>query len=83
MTGILILIAMGILLVIALGPAHRRSLQNPRARLDRPRDRDDVRVADELLTLSQAQPPRQRTGRLLASAGRAVPFHRPMVAGRH
>ncbi len=77
MTGILIVTAAIVLLIAALGPAHRRYVTPWHPGVDASVDRDQQRLAEDLTAVAQRQVrgPR-RVARLLGAAGSAVPFHR-------
>jgi hypothetical protein len=85
MTELLLVIAMVLLLIAALAPAHRRARHSAPAnrsiRLGQPLDRDAERITAELAGRGRRDHPLHRSGQLLGEAGRAVPFHRPHLLG--
>lgn len=68
MTGFLIVGGTILLLVLALGPAHRRATLDWRPGVDRRQDRDRARLLEELRTAA----PNPATATPDASAGRSA-----------
>ena len=56
MTGVLIISALILLLIVALQPAHRRAVTRWRPGLDTRYDRDQARLAEEMQAVAQREP---------------------------
>jgi hypothetical protein len=73
MTGILIITALILLLVLALQPAHRRATIGWRPGLDTRNDRDLARLDDDLRAAAQREPaPSAPTGLVHMAAPRSA-----------
>ena len=86
MTGILIIVAVIVLLIAALEPAHRRGGPlAPRLGADTRHDTDRSRTAADLRAAREDTSPNTRPARIarmLGRAGSAVPLHRAPLSTR-